>query len=41
MKVDNMLFLFRSEGVMFEVRPEVISPPKPAALPTSVQSCKC
>lgn len=40
MKVNNELFFLRSEAVMFEVRPEIISPPEPATLPTSVESCK-
>ncbi|KAH7532578.1 hypothetical protein FEM48_Zijuj04G0035500 [Ziziphus jujuba var. spinosa] len=40
MKVNNELFFVRSEAVMFEVRPEIISPPEPATLPTSVESCK-
>lgn len=40
MKIDYDIFLLRSEAVMFKVRPQVISPPKPAAFPTSVQSCR-
>ena len=39
-EVDNKVFFLRIEGVMFEVRPQVISPPESTTLSTSIESCK-
>lgn len=35
-KINDGFFLLRGEVVMFEFRPQIIYPPEPAALPTSV-----
>lgn len=35
-EVDDEIFFFRGKSIMLKVRPQIISPPKPAALSTSV-----
>lgn len=39
MKPDNELLFLGCEAVMLQIRPQVISPPKPTTLSTSPKSC--